>query len=112
MGFIVTEFVRVPEPEVRYRHQSNAMTVVAYLATEGSRIKAGAPIVRLENWWAVFEVVTAVPATVAKNLYDWAPSITLSTGREIALLAYDDDLPKDAVLFSTRVVSVKHEKKG
>ena len=112
MGFIITEFARIPEPEEQYQHQSNSMTVIAYLAKEGSRIEAGAPIVRLENFWAVFEVLSIVPAHIAKNLYDWTPSITLSTGSEIALLIYDDDLPKDTPLFATRVVSVKKEKKG
>lgn len=111
MGFIITEFARVPNPEPQYRHQSNRMTVVAYLAKEGARIEPGAPIVRLENFWAVFEVLSDVPARIAKNLYDWAPSITLSTGSELALLVYEDDLPKDTPLFSTRVVSVKREKK-
>ncbi len=112
MGFLITEFLRVPKPEQAYQHQLDSMTVLEYLADEGTRVEAGSPIVRLENYWAVFEVSSTVPARIAKNLYDWTPSITLSTGREISLLVFDDDLPKNASLFSTRVVSIKREKKG
>jgi hypothetical protein len=110
MGFIITDFARVPTPEPQLQHQSNRMDIAAYLIKEGSAIQAGTPIVRLENWWAVFELITNVPAKLEKNLYDWAPGISLSVGSEIALLSYSEGLPQGACLFSTRVVSIKRMK--
>jgi hypothetical protein len=87
------------------------MTLVRYMAHEGQDLPAGAPIVRLENWWAVFEVFTTVPATLVKNFFDGVPGLNLQVGTPIALLFFEpDDLRSGGSVFETRVVSQKRER--
>jgi hypothetical protein len=110
---LIYDFANVPEPSPEYHHQSNTMALVRYRAAEGQRLSAGAPIVLLENWWAVFEVSITVPAVLAKNFFDGVPGIELPVGTPVALLFFEpDDLTSERPVFDTRVVSQKRERPG
>ncbi len=89
MGFVITEFLKLPALPARYQHQSEQVELIRYLAAEGTTVEPGSPVVLIENWWATFEVVCEVRAKLAKNLLDSLPGVLLDEGSELVFLRPD-----------------------
>jgi hypothetical protein len=111
MGFVITEFLKMPPLPAQYQHQSGHVELVRYLAAEGARVEPGTSIVLIENWWASFEVVCEVHARLAKNLLDSLPGMLIEEGSDLAFLVLEPDwLPKDGKFSSLKHISDKRIK--
>jgi hypothetical protein len=111
VGFVITEFLKLPPLPDQYRHQSGHVEVLRYLVAERTTVEPGTSVLLVENWWATFEVVCEVRAVVAKNLLDSLHGVQVQEGSELAFLILEPDcLPPDGKFSSLKHLSDKRIK--
>ncbi|MEO6966482.1 MAG: lipoyl domain-containing protein, partial [Acidobacteriaceae bacterium] len=102
-------FVRVPSLAPEVSHQSNSVEVQKYLLKEGAKVKAGTPIVVLENYWATMQLRAQGSGIIKKLLFD--PGTTVKIGDPVAIIQADGDaIPYGKTYSSLEIVKRNHTK--
>jgi pyruvate/2-oxoglutarate dehydrogenase complex dihydrolipoamide acyltransferase (E2) component len=104
-------YVNVPRLPPAIQHQSGAVEVIRYLVTEGDRVSAGTPLVRVQNWWAVMEFDAAGAGFVSKTFFDRGTHVNVAS--PFAIITCDpEDRPRTEESCVVRVIKRLRDKPG
>jgi len=99
-------FLRIPKLPSDVTHQSNAVEVREYLIREGTLFEVGAPIVVIENYWAMMRLCSIGRGIFRKTFFDHHENVRI--GDPIGIVAADgDDLIYDRENLEVEILKVK-----
>ena len=86
-------FANIPHLPPSVHHQSGMVEVLKYLVKEGDNVPAGAPLMRVQNWWAIMEIDASGAGVVSKTFFTRGTHVNV--GDPFAIIACDpEDRPR------------------
>ena len=105
-------YVSVPVLPDVVRHQSNSVEILTYLVQEGESVRAGMPLVRVRNWWAVMELDAVGSGRLLKAFF--MPRTNVQIGNPVAIIDCVDleDAPRGTETCHLRIVKTVRHRPG
>jgi pyruvate/2-oxoglutarate dehydrogenase complex dihydrolipoamide acyltransferase (E2) component len=102
-------FFPVPKLPLEVSHQSNVVEIRKYLASEGSDLDVGTPVVVVENYWAVMTLKANGKGILRKTFFERGTSVKI--GDPIAIVGSDaENIPDAKDLVSVEITERKRQK--
>jgi pyruvate/2-oxoglutarate dehydrogenase complex dihydrolipoamide acyltransferase (E2) component len=102
-------FFPVPKLPPEVSHQSNVVEIRKYLASEGSAVDVGTPVVVIENYWAVMTLKANGKGILRKTFFERGTSVKI--GDPIAIIGSDgENIPYGKELVSVEMTERKRQK--